>query len=155
MNEILIREAEERDIKEMAKLDQMSFAMPWSVDSFHDEIVSNELAFYIVAEIQGKLIGYVGSWIILDEGHITHVAVNPDYRKKGVGHAMLSHLFDCCKEKGVLSHTLEVRPSNQAALTLYGQFGFKEAGRRKAYYENNGEDALILWRHTKGEPMKV
>ncbi|WP_206458635.1 ribosomal protein S18-alanine N-acetyltransferase [Anaerovorax sp. IOR16] len=155
MNELLIRKAEERDIKEMAELDQMCFAMPWSEESFYDEIVKNELAFYIVAEIEKKVVGYVGSWMILDEGHITHVAVHPGYRKKGIGHAMLSLLFDHCEKNGIFSHTLEVRPSNQAALTLYGQFGFKEAGRRKAYYENNGEDALILWRRAEDILLKA
>ncbi len=155
MNELLIRKAEERDIKEMTQLDQMCFAMPWSEESFYDEIVKNELAYYVVAEIGQKVVGYVGSWMILDEGHITHVAVHPGFRKKGIGHAMLSRLFEYCEEHGVVSHTLEVRPSNQAALTLYGQFGFQEAGRRKAYYENNGEDALILWRRAENIFLKA
>lgn len=146
MGELLVRGAEERDIKEMAALDQICFAAPWSEESFAHEILKNKLAYYIVAEIDGHLVGYVGSWLIVDEGHITNVAVHPDFRKKGIAKAMMVVLLDGSAEVGINSHTLEVRPSNEAALTLYGGFGFQEDGLRKGYYEDNGEDALILWR---------
>lgn len=147
MSDLVIRKAEGRDVKGMAALDQICFTIPWSEESFSHEILKNNLAFYIVAETEQRLIGYVGAWMILDEGHITNVAVHPDFRKRGIGKAMLSVFLECSAEMGVGSHTLEVRPSNEAALNLYGQFGFQKAGIRKGYYEDNGEDALILWRN--------
>lgn len=143
--DLLIREAEEKDIQIMAELDKLCFAAPWSLASFEQEIKSNNLAFYIVAEIDGILVGYAGLWTIVDEGHITNVAVHPDYRRRNIGEALVSVLIEATNDAGVLSYTLEVRPSNHAAISLYKKLGFKEGGFRKNYYEDNNEDALIMW----------
>ena len=145
---VLIRKAEPRDAAALAELDLLCFAHPWSLDSFEQELCRNRLALYIVAEDEKEtLIGYAGVWIIVDEGHITNIAVHPDARKNGVGTRLLEKLISLSEEIGARSHTLEVRPSNIPALALYHKFGFTEAGRRKGYYEDNGEDALILWRN--------
>lgn len=100
-----------------------------------------------------ELIGYIGVWSIADEGHINNVAVLPKYRRMHVGTILLNTMINATEEAGIVSHTLEVRASNEAAQSLYGRFGFKESGRRKGYYEDNGEDAIIMWR--MGDPDKI
>lgn len=144
--DLIVRQAEERDIKPMAEMDILCFSAPWSEESFRKEIKENRLAFYIVAEINGRMVGYAGLWSIVDEGHITNVAVHPDFRRKGIGEALITVLLSHTRENGILSHTLEVRASNDAAISLYSKFGFVPAGLRKNYYEDNGEDAIIMWR---------
>lgn len=144
--DLIVRLAEERDIIPMAEMDILCFSAPWSEESFRKEITENHLAFYIVAEISGRMVGYAGLWGIVDEGHITNVAVHPDFRRKGIGEALITVLLSHTRENGILSHTLEVRASNEAAISLYSKFGFEPAGLRKKYYEDNGEDAIIMWR---------
>ncbi len=144
--DLIIRQAEEKDIKPMAEMDVLCFSAPWSEESFQQEIEENRLAFYIVAEIDGIMVGYAGLWCIVDEGHITNVAVHPAHRRKGIGEALISVLLSHTVKNGILSHTLEVRASNVPAISLYTKFGFEPAGRRKNYYEDNGEDAIIMWR---------
>ena len=143
-----IRKAGAQDVDALAKLDARCFAAPWSRQSFEEDVVKNPLAFYLVAETEdGEIAGYAGVWLIVDEGHITNVAVSPEHRRCGIAKAVLTRLFETCEEDhGIRAFTLEVRPSNDPALALYRSFGFREAGRRKGYYEDNGEDALILWR---------
>lgn len=150
MGDLVIRRAEPKDIKAMAALDTVCFAAPWSEESFRQEIENNNLALYLVGEVDGILAGYAGIWAIVDEGHITNVAVHPDFRRCGVAKAMMEVLIQSCAEEGIFRQTLEVRPSNEAALALYEGFGFRIEGRRKGYYEDNGEDALIMWRSGAG-----
>lgn len=144
--DLVIRQAEEKDIAPMAALDRVCFSMPWSEASFAHEIKTNHLAFYLVAEIDGALVGYAGMWAVVDEGHITNVATHPHYRQKGIASAMVALLIETSKEAGISSHTLEVRASNQSAIQLYTKLGFEAIGIRKKYYEDNGEDAIIMWR---------
>ncbi len=148
---LVVRQAEEKDIKIMAEMDVLCFSAPWSELSFEKEIKENHLAFYIVAEINERVVGYAGLWCIVDEGHITNVAVHPDFRRKGIGEALVSVLLEHTTEIGLLSHTLEVRASNDPAIALYSKFGFEAAGVRKNYYEDNGEDAIIMWRKQENE----
>lgn len=144
--DLIVRMAEESDIRPMAEMDILCFSAPWSEESFRKEITENRLALYIVAEISGRMVGYAGLWSIVDEGHITNVAVHPDFRRKGIGEALITVLLNHTLENGILSHTLEVRASNDPAISLYSKFGFKPAGLRKNYYEDKGEDAIIMWR---------
>ena len=130
----------------MALMDILCFSAPWSEESFEREIKENHLAFYIVAEVDGALAGYAGLWCIVDEGHITNVAVHPDWRRRHIGEALISVLLEHTLKNGIKSHTLEVRASNDPAISLYKKFGFEPAGLRKNYYEDNGEDAIIMWR---------
>ena len=102
--------------------------------------------FIYVAQADGKLCGYVGVWKILDEGHITNVAVAPKYRRMHIASAILSVLMEVGRENGISRYTLEVRSGNEPAKALYRDFGFEEAGVRKGYYEDNGEDAIIMWK---------
>lgn len=146
MSKLIVREAEIKDISRMAELDRQCFAMPWSEEDFRKEIEENPRAFYIVAEADEQVVGYAGLWVIPDEGHITNVAVCPLHRGKKIGTAIISTLIETCELSGIKEFTLEVRKSNVAAIKLYENHGFKEAGLRKGYYLDNGEDALIMWR---------
>ena len=146
MAQLIIRQAEERDIKAIEGLEQVCFTDPWSYESLEQDILNNKLSFYIVAEVEGVVCGYVGIWNIVDEGHITNVAVSPDYRRKHIASNMLDVLIASCQEAGVERFTLEVRAGNEPAKALYAGKGFKEVSVRKGYYQDNGEDAIIMWR---------
>lgn len=146
MQELLIRKAEEKDALAIAELEKVCFADPWSYDSVRYDISDNKLSFYLVAETDSRVVGYVGIWLIVDEGHITNVAVDPAYRRLGIGDALIETLLEVTAEAGACRHTLEVRKSNQGAISLYRKHGFEVEGERKGYYEDNGEDALIMWR---------
>lgn len=153
MAELVIRKADVNDIKGLAAIEKECFVTPWTEESLRHDIVENKLATYIVADLEGELIGYIGLWSIFDEGHINNVAVLPKYRRMHVGTVLMNTLIDATEAAGLKSHTLEVRASNTAAQGLYEKFGFKESGRRPGYYEDNGEDAIIMWRI--GDPGNV
>jgi [ribosomal protein S18]-alanine N-acetyltransferase len=166
MSDIRIRVATAEDVDAMTELDATCFSAPWSRASFEAELTTNNLAWYLVAEELvpggvGLIIGYAGLWAIEDEGHITNVAVHPDYRRMHLGFILVEMLIAQTRKEGLKRFTLEVRPSNQAAISLYEQFGFVSAGLRKGYYEDNNEDAMIMWleaeepggeEDTQGEP---
>ena len=117
----------------------------WSKASFISEI-SNELAFYYALYTQdGVLAGYAGCWHILEEAHITTIAIHPDYRRRKYGQALLSKVIKDCYADKIKYITLEVRVSNEAAISLYTKYGFSSFGTRKGYYQDNNEDALIMW----------
>ena len=114
----------------------------WSKDSFMSEL-SNDLAKYFsVFNTDGQLIGYCGCWQILEEAHITNIAVSPDYRRKHIGEALLTTIIDECYRNMAKYITLE---GNKPAIALYEKYGFKSLGVRKGYYQDNNEDALIMW----------
>ncbi len=150
----IIRMAEDKDIDSIAEIDKLCFATPWSRDAYARELRANKLAFYIVAEEDNEIIGFAGLWGIIEEGHITNVAVHPAYRNKGLGRTLVSRLIEVAEEYGIDKFTLEVRPSNDAAITLYSKLGFKGVGKRPKYYEDNGEDALIMWRYRDEQKEK-
>ncbi|MFS1516504.1 ribosomal protein S18-alanine N-acetyltransferase [Bacillus sp. SCS-151] len=133
------------DIENVLKVEEASFATPWSKDIFLSEINNNKYAHYIVAEENGLVIGYCGAWIIIDEAHITNVALLPEYRGRKLGEAMLKQLVDFAKALGAKTMTLEVRVTNIIAQSLYRKLGFNDGGIRKNYYTDNQEDALIMW----------
>lgn len=142
----VIRAAAPADAQQMAALDKICFTVPWSLESFEQELTVNDKAIYIVAELDGQLAGYAGMWQILDEGHITNVAVSPEHRRQGIAAAVLTELIAEGSRRGIRAFTLEVRASNVAAQELYRGFGFQTAGIRPGYYEDNKEAALIMWR---------
>lgn len=117
----------------------------WSKDSFLNEI-HNELArYYTLFTSSGEIAGYAGTWHILDEAHITNIAISPNYRRKHYGEALLKRIIDDCYLEMIKYITLEVRVSNAPAINLYTKYGFSSFGTRKGYYQNNNEDALIMW----------
>lgn len=134
------------DAEQIAEIDAICFALPWSSNALHDDIAENEKAVYIVAEQGDKILGYAGMWIIFDEAHITNVAVRPEFRRHGLGRLIVVALLSEAFRHGAVCQTLEVRISNIAAINLYESLGFKKAGIRRQYYSDNNEDALIMWR---------
>lgn len=149
-NKFIIRQASACDVSDIAELDKICFSVPWSRESFWHEISENNAALYIVAEKDKMIVGYAGIWLIAGEGHITNVAVHPDYRRRHIGEAMISVLISESEAAGAEAQTLEVRRSNSAAQGLYAKFGFCAEGIRKGYYEDNKEDAVIMWRRMQG-----
>jgi ribosomal-protein-alanine N-acetyltransferase len=145
MTDYIIRRACSADIDSLFDIEVKSFTTPWSRTAFEAEMQDNDLACYLVVEEAGKVVAYAGMWLIVDEAHITNVAVLTDYRGKGVGQILMQSMIQAAKERGAVSMTLEVRPSNHAALHLYTKLGFVQRGIRRHYYTDNKEDALIMW----------
>ena len=133
------------DIDQVMEIESICFSVPWSKDSLEKEL-QNELAYYQCAEENGKIIGYMGMWRILDECHITNVAVLPDYRQRGAASMLINKMIEICKCSEIQSMTLEVRESNYPAINLYEKFGFVSAGKRPNYYLKPVEDAIIMWK---------
>lgn len=117
----------------------------WSKDSFMSELLNDLAKYFSVFNTDGQLIGYCGCWQILEEAHITNIAVSPDYRRKHIGEALLTTIIDECYRNMAKYITLEVRVGNKPAIALYEKYGFKSLGVRKGYYQDNNEDALIMW----------
>ena len=134
------------DIEDILVVEKLSFSIPWSRDSFEKEIVDNNLAIYLVAKVNEKAVGYIGMWKVLNEAHITNVAVHPEFRHQGIGDQLVSELLSLCEKENIDLVTLEVRKSNQNAIKLYEKHGFVAEGIRKAYYQDNKEDAIIMWK---------
>ncbi len=142
---MIIRDICLDDLDQIMILEKNCFSVPWSRDSFENEIEKNNLAHYIVLEIDGVIVGYGGAWYIVDEGHITNVAIHNDYRKQGLGKKLVQEMIEKARKANINHMTLEVRKSNIPAITLYERMGFKIAGVRPKYYTDNKEDALIMW----------
>jgi ribosomal-protein-alanine N-acetyltransferase len=146
MEGLWVRPMKPQDIDDVLYIERTCFSTPWSYDAFKAEIEGNHCARYVVAEQDGKIRGYGGMWIILDEAHITNVAVHPHFRGMGIGEAIMKALIRTAAYLKVESMTLEVRVSNKVAQNLYKKLGFSSVGVRKGYYTDNGEDALIMWK---------
>jgi len=132
-----------QDVPAVHAIELKTFHTPWSYQSFVDEMTTNKCARYIVAEADGNVVGYAGAWLILEEGHITNIAVDEAYRGQGIGLKVTQALLQYAANMGVQYMTLEVRRSNLVAQSLYKKLGFLELGVRKRYYEDNGEDAFL------------
>jgi ribosomal-protein-alanine N-acetyltransferase len=134
------------DIPQVQLVEKKCFTTPWSRNVFLSELLRNDNAYYVVAEFEERIIGYAGVWIILDEGHITNIAVDPSYRRRGVGQGLMEDITAYAVSRGVTKMTLEVRVSNLSAQALYKKMGYVSFGVRKRYYQDNNEDAFIMWR---------
>ena len=130
-------------VAQVAQLEAICFSDPWSENSVASEL-RNPLSLWLVALEGEKVAGYIGSQTVLDETDMMNVAVHPDYRRRGIGEALILELVAQLKARSSRCLTLEVRASNSPALTLYEKLGFSQIGRRKNYYRNPREDALIL-----------
>ena len=129
----------------VAELERLCFATPWSEAMLAEELYNDTLSFIVAEGEDGSVLGYAGLHVILDEGYIDNVAVRPDCRRQGIADRLLN-VFCRFGEEKLAFLTLEVRPSNEAAVALYQKHGFQEAGRRRDYYEAPKEDALLLTR---------
>lgn len=132
-------------IDQVVKIEETSFPTPWSRHAFTHEVLHNSFARYIVVLHGEQVVGYAGVWIIMDEAHITNVAVHPDFRRRGLGRGLMLEMMRLSIYSGANRMTLEVRPSNTAARSLYQSLGFCERGLRRRYYKETGEDAIIMW----------
>ena len=146
MNEsITVRPMVMTDVDGVMAVEHDSFLTPWSRSAFEEELAQNRLARYIVAVENGEIVGYAGTWLVINEAHVTNVAVSGQRRREGIGRLLMQKLMELARDNDMESMTLEVRVSNAAARHLYEQLGFVEAGMRKNYYSETKEDALILW----------
>ncbi|WAH36668.1 ribosomal protein S18-alanine N-acetyltransferase [Alicyclobacillus dauci] len=142
---LVIRRMLLQDLDQVLQVEHRSFTAPWSRQAFLGELVENRLARYVVAEYDGRIAGYGGLWLIMDEGHVTNIAVDPDFRGLKLGDRLLRTLMSMCAASGGRKMTLEVRVSNTVAQNLYHKYGFERVGLRKGYYTDNKEDAIIMW----------
>lgn len=163
-------EAEIKDMRvshlpEVLAIEKLSFSRPCSKDCFIHELLYNKFSYYAVALIKGlsideshcrnrtisyikeTVLGYGGMWLILDEVHITSLAVHPEYRNFKIGFNLMQHLLSVASLRGGSKATLEVRVSNEPARKLYEKLGFVEIGVRKNYYQDTKEDAIIMWKY--------
>ena len=146
MGTVKVRKMLKSDLDTVMDIENKCFSVPWTREALLLEIDKNRFARYLVAELDGKVIGYGGMWMIMDEAHITNIAVHPDHRGKGYGNCIVEGLIATAKKDGILRLTLEVRRSNVVAQNLYKKYGFIFCGVRPGYYQDNQEDAIIMWR---------
>ena len=144
MAECIIRRMTAADLDAVTAIEAATFARPWSRASFESELTTNAVARYLVAELDGAVIGYAGAWVILDESHITNIAIAEALRGQGYGRKLTEGLMQYLSNLGAAYATLEVRVSNERAQSLYKSLGFVSVGKRKKYYEDNGEDAYLM-----------
>jgi ribosomal-protein-alanine N-acetyltransferase len=140
---MIIRKMNLGDVSAIAELEKQCFSDPWSENSIASE-VDNRLSYWLVAEIEGVIAGYVGSQTVLDAADMMNLAVSPGHRRKGIGQALVNALVEHLRQNKVIALLLEVRVSNAPAIALYESLGFEQVGRRPKYYHNPREDALIM-----------
>lgn len=146
ISQIFITKMTNDDIDDVVAIEEEAYGEHhWSKSSFYDEMSNNLAHYYSAKTSDGKLVGYAGTWHILDEGHITTIAVKKDYMRKHIGEAIIVKILEDCYDSGIKYLTLEVRVSNTPAINLYTKYGFNSLGTRKGYYQDNNEDALIMW----------
>ncbi|MDE5937546.1 MAG: ribosomal protein S18-alanine N-acetyltransferase [Lachnospiraceae bacterium] len=142
---IVYRKMRAEDVPFISRLEEETFSMPWSAESFLQMIEKEDTA-YFVAEEDGRLLGGCGLLLIAGEGNITNVVVAPEARRRGVATGLLTYLMSEGNRAGLTAYTLEVRVSNTAAIGLYGKLGFVSEGVRPGFYEKPTEDAMIMWK---------
>jgi ribosomal-protein-alanine N-acetyltransferase len=132
------------DLDAVQEIERRSFRTPWPAHAYRTELETNRLATYVVARIDGRVVGYGGMWVMVDEAHITTFAVDPDFRRQRIGERLLLALLDVARQRNAREATLEVRLSNLPARRLYEKYGFRPVGLRPRYYSDDNEDALIM-----------
>lgn len=134
------------DLDGVMAVEHTAFVTPWSRRAFVTELTENAYAYYLVAKIDGEVAGYAGMWLILDEAHITNIAVHSRRRGQGIGERLMLELMASAKAHGCRRMTLEVRRSNYPAQQLYAKLGFEPRGVRRGYYTDTREDAIVMWK---------
>jgi len=153
-DEIEIREMTLDDLDRVMEIECASFKSPWSRYAFEYDIMHNEHANYFILLIKDKIIGYAGLWVFETVGHIVNMAIDEEYRRKGYARELLDYLLIYGRVSGVERFTLEVRAGNTAAINLYRSRGFVDVGIRPRYYQDNREDAVIMWTHGEDGEIK-
>ncbi len=152
MGYLRVIEADAGDFAEICRLEQECFSAPWPVEVLYEDICANKNRYFLLKDGE-EAVGYAGVWMILDEAHINKICVSPGHRGKGYGKHLMQGILEAVWRLGADSLTLEVRRSNAAAISMYVDFGFSVEGIRKNYYEDTGEDALVMWK--KGIRMEM
>lgn len=147
MENLEVADMEIKHIDDVLKIEKMSFKTPWTRNDFMSEFVNNKCAKYRIVIVNGLVVAYGGMWILLDEAHITNIAVHPEFRGVGIGNILMQDMIKTAKSNGVVNMTLEVRTGNAVALNLYKKYGFVEVAVRKKYYADTGEDGIIMWKY--------
>jgi ribosomal-protein-alanine N-acetyltransferase len=132
------------DIPQVVAIDQASFSLPWPERSFRFEVTDNPASRVWVAEIDGRIVGMIVAWLLVDEAHVATIATHPGYRRQGIASRLLIHALHSLMDEGAVNSVLEVRESNIAAQEMYRKLGFVESGRRYRYYRDNEEDAILM-----------
>ncbi|MEH7504839.1 ribosomal protein S18-alanine N-acetyltransferase [Neobacillus drentensis] len=145
VDSFVFRKMREEDIDQILEVEHASFTTPWSREAFYNELHNNRFAVYLVLEENNKILGYCGAWIVIDEAHVTNVAILPEFRGRKLGEAIMRKMMSVAREMGAKSMTLEVRVTNHVAQSLYRKLGFQDGGIRKNYYSDNQEDGLVMW----------
>ncbi|WP_273222683.1 ribosomal protein S18-alanine N-acetyltransferase [Geosporobacter ferrireducens] len=146
MGELTIRYMNKEDISQVLEIEKQCFSVPWTKEAFVMEVEKNKFARYIVAELDEIIVGYGGMWMVIDEAHVTNIGVRPDFRGRGFGDVIVKAMIAAAEKEGIYNMTLEVRASNRVARNLYEKYGFKACGIRPKYYQDNNEDAVIMWK---------
>jgi len=133
------------DIPAVTRIERASFTTVWPSDAFYNELSTNKLAHYFVGRYDDRVVAYGGIWVILEDSHVTTLAVDPEYRGRRFGEVLLLRLIDEAIERGAAWITLEVRESNIVAQRLYRKYGFTTVTMRSGYYSDDNESALIMW----------
>ncbi|HVT12027.1 MAG TPA: ribosomal protein S18-alanine N-acetyltransferase [Fimbriimonadaceae bacterium] len=134
----------EEHIPPILEIENRTNGAPWSERAFRNELTHSDRIFLVA--LDGKeIVGYGGVWLVIDEAHVTTLAVESEHRRQHIGERLMIELLDRSKEAGMVCSTLEVRAGNEAAIKLYEKLGYKETARRKGYYPDNREDAIVMW----------
>jgi len=141
---LILRRMQEGDLPAVQRIDRESFSLPWPERAFHFELHSNPASRCWVAEENGQVAAMLVVWMILDEAHIATIATEAGHRRKGIGRKLLEKALELAEEEGADRAFLEVRAGNEAAQAMYRGMGFVEDGRRKSYYRDNYEDAILM-----------
>lgn len=134
-------------IDDVVFVEENTFSIAWSKNDFIREVTENNMAIYFVALVDGKVVGYAGMWHVINEGHITNVAVLHDFRRLGIGDLFMKEFFQIAEEREFIGITLEVRMNNSPAQKFYAKWGFRSEGIRKNYYADTKEDAIVMWKY--------
>jgi ribosomal-protein-alanine N-acetyltransferase len=148
---VVMEKMRAQHLSQVVSIETASYPDPWSLNAFMREIEESDTTVAAVAQSRGHVLGYIVAWIVMDELHIGNVAVEPQYRERGVARRMMSWLLDYAEKKRCIFSTLEVRESNQAARSLYASFGFSPVARRKSYYAYPTEDAIVMLKALREE----
>jgi ribosomal-protein-alanine N-acetyltransferase len=141
---MVIRRMTLEDLPSVIELDTLSFSLPWPERSFRFELTDNPASRCWVVELDGKVVGMIVAWLLVDEAHIATIATHPDHRRQGIARNLLTYALRYMSKEGAVRSLLEVRESNAAAQEMYRKFGYEAVGRRKRYYKDTNEDAILM-----------
>ncbi|KAA3646662.1 MAG: ribosomal-protein-alanine N-acetyltransferase [Chloroflexi bacterium] len=148
-NTLTLRPMLPDDVHSVHAVEESSFVSPWPLSSYRFEVEQNKASRPLLAEVEQvdgskQIVGLIVIWLLVDEAHIANIAVDPDYRRQGIACKLMQAALDDCAQNGAVYASLEVRSSNTAAQALYKRFGFESVGIRRAYYQDNKEDAILM-----------